>query len=169
MCFSATASFSAGTVLLGLGTLALKSADRPRELMFAAIPLLFAIQQLTKGVIWLTFRYDAPQINRVRRRFMHSFHTCCGQPGSRVQTHGGVQQQRPHDRARRAQRSRHVRTGRFRAGHSIARSAASGCIRARGIHHVCRVQSRDAGRQRLALFYGIAGKKSLHESSWAQG
>ena len=65
MCFSATASFSAGTVLLGLGTLALKSADRPRELMFAAIPLLFAIQQLTEGVIWLTFRYDAPQINRV--------------------------------------------------------------------------------------------------------
>ncbi len=65
MCFSATASFSAGTVLLGLGTLTLKSARRPRELMFAAIPLLFAVQQLTEGVIWLTFRYDAPPINRV--------------------------------------------------------------------------------------------------------
>jgi hypothetical protein len=65
MCFSATASFSAGAVLLGLGALTLKSAGRPRELMFAAIPLLFAVQQLTEGVIWLTFRDDAPQINRV--------------------------------------------------------------------------------------------------------
>lgn len=65
MCFSATASFSAGTVLLGLGTLTLKSASRPRELMFAAIPLLFAIQQLTEGVIWLTFRYNAPLLNTV--------------------------------------------------------------------------------------------------------
>jgi len=65
MCFSATASFSAGAVLFGLGTLTLKSANRPRELPFAAIPLLFAIQQLSEGVIWLTFRYEAPQLNTV--------------------------------------------------------------------------------------------------------
>ena len=65
MCFSATASFSAGAVLLGLGALTLKSARRPRELLFAAIPLLFAIQQLSEGVIWLTFRYEAPQLNTV--------------------------------------------------------------------------------------------------------
>jgi len=51
MCFSATASFSAGAILLGLGTLTLKSARRPRELVLAAIPLLFAIQQLIEGVI----------------------------------------------------------------------------------------------------------------------
>ena len=65
MCFSATASFSAGTVLLGLGALTLKSARRPRELAFAAIPLLFAVQQLSEGVIWLTFRYEAPLLNAV--------------------------------------------------------------------------------------------------------
>jgi hypothetical protein len=65
MCFSATASFSAGAVLLGLGALTLKSVSRPRELPFAAIPLLFAIQQLSEGVIWLTFRYDAPLLNAV--------------------------------------------------------------------------------------------------------
>lgn len=65
MCFSAIASFTAGTVLLGLGTLTLKSTRRPRELPFAAIPLLFAIQQLSEGVIWLTFSYDAPQMNAV--------------------------------------------------------------------------------------------------------
>ncbi len=65
MCFSATASFSAGAILLGIGTLTLRSASRPRELPFAAIPLLFAIQQLTEGVIWLTFRYEAPHLNAV--------------------------------------------------------------------------------------------------------
>jgi hypothetical protein len=65
MCFSATASFSAGAFLVGLGTLTLNSASRPRELPFAAIPLLFAVQQLTEGVIWLTFRYEAPQLNAV--------------------------------------------------------------------------------------------------------
>ena len=63
MCFSATASFSAGAVLLGIGALTVRSATRPRDLPFAAIPLLFAIQQLTEGVIWLTFRYEAPRVN----------------------------------------------------------------------------------------------------------
>ena len=65
MCFSATASFSVGALLVGIGTLTLKSSSRPRELPFAAIPLLFAIQQLSEGVIWLTFRYEAPQLNTV--------------------------------------------------------------------------------------------------------
>ena len=72
MCFSATASFSAGTILLGLGTLTLKSARRPRELGFAAIPLLFAVQQLSEGVIWLTFRNEAPQLNAVMT-YVYSF------------------------------------------------------------------------------------------------
>ena len=65
MCFSATASFSAGALLLGIGVLTLRSANRPRELPFAAIPLLFAIQQLSEGVIWLTFSADAPLLNVV--------------------------------------------------------------------------------------------------------
>ena len=72
MCFSATASFSAGALLLGIGTLTLKSARRPRELPFAAIPLLFAIQQLTEGVIWLTFSMDAPLLNLVLT-YVYSF------------------------------------------------------------------------------------------------
>ena len=73
MCFSATASFSAGAVLLGLGTLTLKSANRPRELPFAAIPLLFAIQQLSEGVIWLTFLHEAPRLNSVMTHFYSFF------------------------------------------------------------------------------------------------
>ena len=73
MCFSATASFSAGAVLLGIGTFTLKSASRPRELPYAAIPLLFAIQQLSEGVIWLTFRYEAPQLNAAMTNFYSFF------------------------------------------------------------------------------------------------
>ena len=65
MCFSTTASFSAGVLLLGLGALTLKSARHPRQLPLAAIPMLFAIQQLSEGVIWLTFRYEAPLLNAV--------------------------------------------------------------------------------------------------------
>ena len=72
MCFSATASFSAGALLLGIGTLTLKSARGPRELPFAAIPMLFAIQQLTEGVIWLTFSVDAPLLNTVMT-YVYSF------------------------------------------------------------------------------------------------
>ena len=73
MCFSATASFAAGTVLLGLGALTLKAARRRRELPFAAIPLLFAIQQLSEGVIWLTFQYEAPQLNTVMTHIYEFF------------------------------------------------------------------------------------------------
>lgn len=65
MCFSATASFSAGVILLGVGVLAVRAARSPRELPLAAIPLLFSIQQLIEGVVWLTFRYEAPLLNAV--------------------------------------------------------------------------------------------------------
>lgn len=66
MCFSATASFSAGALLLGIGALTLKSALATRQrraLPFAAIPTLFAMQQLIEGVIWLTFAQEATRLN----------------------------------------------------------------------------------------------------------
>jgi len=55
MCFSATASFSASAVLVGLGSLAWQAAPTRRDLPFAAIPLLFAGQQLIEGLLWLSF------------------------------------------------------------------------------------------------------------------
>lgn len=73
MCFSATASFTAGALLVGLGTMTLKSTRERRELPFAAIPLLFAIQQLSEGVIWLTFTRDAPGVNTVMTYFYTFF------------------------------------------------------------------------------------------------
>ena len=68
MCFSATASFSAGALLLGIGALTLRSAlatHQRRALPFAAIPMLFAVQQLIEGVIWLTFTEEATRLNAV--------------------------------------------------------------------------------------------------------
>ncbi len=68
MCFSATASFSAGVLLLGIGTLTMRSALATRQrgaLPFAAIPMLFAVQQLIEGVIWLTFTAEAAPLNAV--------------------------------------------------------------------------------------------------------
>jgi hypothetical protein len=54
MCFSASASFSTGVILGVVGILSLKKAQAPSEFAFAAIPLLFSIQQFTEGVVWLS-------------------------------------------------------------------------------------------------------------------
>ena len=64
MCFSATASFVAGTSLSVIGVATLTQAKRKTEIPFAMIPLLFGIQQLVEGVIWLTFVQDAPLLKQ---------------------------------------------------------------------------------------------------------
>jgi hypothetical protein len=55
MCFSTEASFIAGTALTAVGIVALKKAEPRSNLAFAAIPLMFAIQQFTEGFEWLAF------------------------------------------------------------------------------------------------------------------
>lgn len=64
MCFSATASFVAGATLSAAGVATLRQARQRSEIPFAAMPLLFGVQQITEGVIWLTFRYDAPVLRQ---------------------------------------------------------------------------------------------------------
>lgn len=63
MCFSSDASFVVGGYLVGVGVLTVRHARRPQEWPFATIPLLFAVQQLSEGVIWLTFRHEAPGLH----------------------------------------------------------------------------------------------------------
>ena len=63
MCFSATASFVAGSALVALGVATLQAIRRRAEIPFAAIPLLFGLQQLVEGLLWLSFRFDSPQLN----------------------------------------------------------------------------------------------------------
>lgn len=59
MCFSATASFIAGSSLIILGAATISKVESKAELPFVIIPLLFGIQQLTEGVLWLTFAHEA--------------------------------------------------------------------------------------------------------------
>jgi len=53
MCFSANASFTAGAVLSTIGVVCLKKVQTPSHKLFAAIPLIFAAQQITEGFLWL--------------------------------------------------------------------------------------------------------------------
>ena len=65
MCFSAQASFTAGTVLLIVGAATVRRARARSELPYAWIPVLFGIQQLLEGALWLTFPDRAPLLNTV--------------------------------------------------------------------------------------------------------
>lgn len=63
MCFSATASFIAGVSLSAFGLLTIKMAKRREEIPFAMIPLLFGIQQLIEGMLWISFQHDTRILN----------------------------------------------------------------------------------------------------------
>lgn len=65
MCFSATASFISGGALCAIGVATIVRTKAKRDLPYAIIPLLFGIQQLTEGVIWLTFHQGAPVLKQV--------------------------------------------------------------------------------------------------------
>ncbi|MFZ0496686.1 MAG: DUF6629 family protein [Methylocella sp.] len=53
MCFSATANFVGSGVLGAVGIVTLTKVKHTRELLFAALPLLFAIHQFIEGFVWL--------------------------------------------------------------------------------------------------------------------
>jgi hypothetical protein len=53
MCFSAAANFVGSGVLGALGVVTLTKVKHRRELLFAALPTLFAIHQFIEGFVWL--------------------------------------------------------------------------------------------------------------------
>jgi hypothetical protein len=53
MCFSATANFVGSGVLGAVGVVTLTRVKHRREVLFAALPLLFAIHQFIEGFVWL--------------------------------------------------------------------------------------------------------------------
>lgn len=63
MCFSATASFVAGGTLTAIGSVTLTQAKTKKELPFASVPLLFGIQQIIEGIVWLSF--GTPLLNTI--------------------------------------------------------------------------------------------------------
>lgn len=54
MCFSASASFAASAVLGIVGVATIKKAKKNHELLLAAVPFIFAIQQFIEGWLWIS-------------------------------------------------------------------------------------------------------------------
>ena len=53
MCFSAVANFVGSTTLGAVGVVTLTKVKHRRELLFASLPILFAIHQFIEGFVWL--------------------------------------------------------------------------------------------------------------------
>jgi hypothetical protein len=53
MCFSATANFVGSGALATVGVLTLTRVRHRRELLFASLPMLFAVHQFIEGFVWL--------------------------------------------------------------------------------------------------------------------
>jgi hypothetical protein len=56
MCFSPEASFTGSAIISATGVFTLTKIKKPTEILFAAIPLLFGIQQCAEGILWITLK-----------------------------------------------------------------------------------------------------------------
>jgi hypothetical protein len=54
MCFSASASFTAGVLLSFICTETIRKVHKPSQFAMAGLPVFFAFQQFSEGVLWLT-------------------------------------------------------------------------------------------------------------------
>jgi uncharacterized protein DUF6629 len=62
VCFSASANFVGSAVLGAIGVATLAEVKHRRELLFAAMPCLFALHQFTEGFVWLGLNGQMPPI-----------------------------------------------------------------------------------------------------------
>lgn len=53
ICFSAASSFIASGLIGSIGVATLRHVREPRALLFASVPILFALHQFTEGFVWL--------------------------------------------------------------------------------------------------------------------
>ncbi len=56
MCFSAGASFAGGVVITAIGVMTVRKNNDPSRRMFAAIPLIFGVQQISEGFVWVAMQ-----------------------------------------------------------------------------------------------------------------
>jgi hypothetical protein len=56
VCFSATANFVGSAVVGAVGVATLAQVRQGREVLFAAVPLLFAVHQFAEGFVWLSLQ-----------------------------------------------------------------------------------------------------------------
>ncbi len=62
MCFSASANFIGSAILGAIGVATILEVKHRRELLFAAMPCLFALHQFTEGFVWLGLDHNLPSI-----------------------------------------------------------------------------------------------------------
>ena len=65
MCFSASASFTAGAFLVPIGlycVYAARELKRYHYFMFALVPFFFGVQQIVEGFVWLSLDYNKPDL-----------------------------------------------------------------------------------------------------------
>jgi hypothetical protein len=53
MCFSPEASFAGSIIIGSIGIATVRKVHKPSQLVFACIPLFFAVQQLAEGFLWI--------------------------------------------------------------------------------------------------------------------
>ncbi len=58
MCFSPEASFTAAVVLISIGVATIRQTTRRSQVFLASTPILFGLQQLSEGFVWLGLSYD---------------------------------------------------------------------------------------------------------------
>ena len=56
MCFSAEASFAGGAVITAIGVMTVKKNSVPSRKLFAGIPLIFGVQQVSEGFVWVALQ-----------------------------------------------------------------------------------------------------------------
>jgi len=56
MCFSAGASFAGGVIITAIGVMTVRRNSDPSRRMFAAIPLIFGVQQISEGFVWVALQ-----------------------------------------------------------------------------------------------------------------
>jgi hypothetical protein len=62
MCFSATASFATAGLTGAIGIISLLRVTKPRDILLAVVPCIFALQQIVEGSLWLTVATPATPI-----------------------------------------------------------------------------------------------------------
>ena len=56
MCFSAGASFAGGALIAATGVLTVSANNDPSRRLFAAVPMIFGVQQISEGFVWVALQ-----------------------------------------------------------------------------------------------------------------
>ena len=56
MCFSAGASFAGGALISTIGVLTVRKNNDSSSRVFAAMPLIFGVQQISEGFVWVALQ-----------------------------------------------------------------------------------------------------------------